>query len=76
MCSYRYSGEGNENIKKQWVLMNKTTTHHVFHNFWDISLSPLHDYDVKYLDFTLYRERKHKTVIFVFFFATQIIFKN
>ena len=50
--------------------MNKTTTHHVFHNFWDISLSPLHDYDVKYLDFTIYRERKHKTAIFVFFFST------
>ena len=56
--------------------MNKTTIHHVFHNFWDISWSPLHDIGVKYLDFTLYRERKHKTVIFVFFFSTQIIFKN
>ena len=50
--------------------MNKTTTHRVFHNFWDISLSPLQDYEVKYLDFTLYRERIHKTTIFVFFFST------
>ena len=77
MCSHWYSGEGNEDIsKKAIVLMNKTTTHRVFHNFWGISWSPLHDYDVKYLNFTLYREHKHKTAIFVFFFSKRIIFKK
>ena len=40
-------GDGNENVKKAIGLWSKTTTLHVPHTFWYISLPSLHDYDVK-----------------------------
>ena len=50
-CGFPYSkrshyGDGNENVKKQLVKINKTTTLHVHHAFLYISLPSLHDYDV------------------------------
>ena len=58
----------NENSKKAIVYFGKTTILHVHHAFLFISLSPLHDYDVKMPNFTFCGERDHKaTTIFLFF---------
>ena len=43
-----YDGDGNENVKKTIGLISKTTTLHVHHAFLYISLSSLHNYDVKW----------------------------
>ena len=48
--------------------MGKITTLHVHHAFWYLTLSSLHDYDVKLPYFTFCRGRKHKTTTFFFFF--------
>ena len=42
-----YDGDGKENVKKEIGLMSKTTTVHVHHAFFYISLLSLHNYDVK-----------------------------
>ena len=39
--------DGNENVKKQKVLISKTTTLHEHHAFLYISFLFLHDFDVK-----------------------------
>ena len=58
----------NENSKKAIVYFGKTTILHVHHAFLFISLSSLHDYDVKMPNFTFCGERDHKaTTIFLFF---------
>ena len=38
-------GDGNDDVKEAIGLLRKTTTLHVHHTFWYISLSSLHDYD-------------------------------
>ena len=54
--------------KKTIVLISKTTTLHVHHTFLYISLTSLHDYDVKMPNFTIYGERKQATTNFPFSF--------
>ena len=46
------NGDGNGNATKAIGLISKTT---IFHAFLYISLSSLHDYDVKMPNFTMYR---------------------
>ena len=48
------NGNGNENHKNAIGLISKTTTLHVHHTFLYISLTSLHDYDVKMPNFTFY----------------------
>ena len=47
--------------QKALGLIGKTTTLHVHHTFLYISLSLMHDYDVKFPQATFYGGRKHKT---------------
>ena len=54
--------------KKAIGLVNKTATVHVHHDFLYISLSSLHDYDVKMPNFTYYGGRKQATNNFSFSF--------
>ena len=64
--------DGNANGKKAMGLLSKTTTLHLHHAFLFISLSLLHEFNVKLRSFTSYGDwREHKTTIF-FFFWTQI----
>ena len=61
----------NENVKtnKQTIgLEGKTTTLHVHHTFLYISLPFLHDYDVKFPNWTFHGGRKQATTKFYFFF--------
>ena len=58
--------------KKAIGLVNKTRTVHVHHDFLYISLSSLHDYDVKMSNFTYYGGRKHAKTKFSFSFWTWI----
>ena len=60
-------GDGNGNSKNAIGLISKTTTLHVHHAFWYISLPSLHDYNVKLPNFTFCRGREHKTTTFFFF---------
>ena len=55
-------GDGNENGKKAIGSDCKTTNLHVHHAFLCISLPSLHDYDVKFPNFTFYggRERRQR----------------
>ena len=47
-------GDGNENGINTIGLISKTTTLHVHHTFLYLSLTSLHDYDVKMPNFTFY----------------------
>ena len=47
-------GDGDENHKNAIGLISKTTTLHVHHTFLYISLTSLHDYDMKMPNFTFY----------------------
>ena len=47
-------GDGNENGINAIGLISKTTTLHVHHTFLYLSLTSLHDYDVKMPNFTFY----------------------
>ena len=61
----------NENVKtnKQTIgLEGKTTTLQVHHTFLYISLPFLHDYDVKFPNWTFRGGRKQATTKFYFFF--------
>ena len=60
-------GEVNENGKEGIGLISKTTTLHVHHAFWYISLPTLHEYDVKMPIFTFCGGRKHNAMTFLFF---------
>ena len=60
-------GDGNENGKKEIGLLRKTTTLHVHHAFWYISLPSFHDYNVKTPNFPFCRGREQKTTTFFFF---------
>ena len=61
-------GHGNENGKKsKRFRLAKKTTLHVHHAFLYISLSSLHDYDVKLSDFTFSGGHEHKTTTLFFF---------
>ena len=53
-------------------LIGKTTTLHVHHAFFYISLPYLHDYDVKMPNFTFCGGREHKKTISFFFRWTLI----
>ena len=57
-------GDGNENLTKAKRLITKTTILDVHHAFSYISLPSLHDYNVKMLNFTLYRGRTQTTTKF------------
>ena len=61
---------GSENVKKAIGLISKTTTFHVQQTFLYISLSSLHDYDVKIPNFTFYGGRKQATTNLSFSFKT------
>ena len=50
-------------------LLSKTTSLHVHHSFLHISLSLLHDYDVKMPNFMFYGGRKQATTKFSFSFS-------
>ena len=54
-------GDGNEDVKKAIGLLRKTTTLHVHHAFWFISLPSLHDYDLKMPNCKFYRGHKQAT---------------
>ena len=59
---------GNANGKKAMGLLSKTTALPLHCTFLFISLSLLHDYNVKLRSFTSYGDwREHKTTIFFFF---------
>ena len=65
----------NENVKtnKQTIgLEGKTTTLHVHHTFLYISLPFLHDYDVKFPNWTFHGGRKQATTKFYFSLLTWI----
>ena len=53
-------GGGNENGKKATGFIGKTTTLHVHQAFLCISFPSLHDYDVKFPNFTFYGGREHR----------------
>ena len=55
-----YDGDGNGNINKAIGLLSKTTTLHVHHAFWYISLQSLHNYDVKWPNFKFTWERERQ----------------
>ena len=54
-------GNCNQDDKKAMGLLRKTTTFHVHHAFLYISLSSLHDYDVKMPNCKFYGGRKQAT---------------
>ena len=57
-------GDGNGNATKAIGLISKTTSLHVHHAFLYIFLPSLHDYDVKILNFTMYRGSTQATTRF------------
>ena len=57
-------GDGYRNATKAKGLISKTTILHVHHAFLYISLPSLHDYDVKMLNFTIYRRSTQATTRF------------
>ena len=59
-------GDGNQDVKKAIGLLRKTTTLHVHHAFWYISLPSLHDYDVKMSNYKFYGGRKQAMTILFF----------
>ena len=61
------TASASRTAKKEWFI-GKTTTLHEQHTFLYISLSLLHDYNVKLCSFTFYGERERKTTILFFFF--------
>ena len=54
------NGDGNENLKKAISLISKTTALHVHHAFLYISLPSLHNYDMKWPNFTFIWERERQ----------------
>ena len=60
--------DGNENVKTAIGLLSKTTSWHVHHAFWYISMPLLHDYDVKMPNYTFYGGRRQATTKFSFSF--------
>ena len=56
--------------KKQWVYIGYTTTLHVHHAFWYISLPSPYDYDMKFPNFTFCRGREDKGTIICFLVGT------
>ena len=63
-----FSSDGNENVKTAIDLLSKTKGLHVHQAFLHISLSFLHDYDVKMPNFTFYGGRKQATTKLSFSF--------
>ena len=61
-------GRRQQERQKALGLIGKTTTLRVHHTFLYISLSLMHDYDVKFPQATFYGGRKHKTTSFSFNF--------
>ena len=61
-----HDGDDNENVEKVIGWTGKTTTLHVQHAFLYISLSSLHDYNVKMPNFTFCGGRKRATTKFFF----------
>ena len=61
-------GDGNGTAPKAIGLISKTIILHVHHAFLYMSLPSLHDYDVKMLNFTLYRGITQATTKFRLFF--------
>ena len=66
--------DAKENFKTAIIIeiISKTSTLHVRHSFLYISSSPLHDDEVKLLNYALCGGREHKTTIFFFSFWTWI----
>ena len=60
-------GDGNKNVIQAIGLIRKTRTLHVHRTFLYISLTILHDYDVKMPNFMFYRGRKQAKTKFSFF---------
>ena len=58
-------------MSKVFDYLSKRKAPHVRHTLWYISLtlSPLHDYDVKSLNTTFYEGREHTTTKFPFSFC-------
>ena len=56
-------GDRSEDVKKVIELITKTTILHVHHAILYISLSPLHDYDVKMPEHALQDQRTRKTAL-------------
>ena len=65
------SDDDDENGKKATGLLNKTTTLHVHHAFLYVSLSSLHDYDVKMPNFTFYGDVNKRRRIFLSLFKLE-----
>ena len=63
-----FSSDGNENVKTAIGLLSKTKGLHVHQAFLRISLSFLHDYEVKMPNFTFYGGRKQATTKLSFSF--------
>ena len=63
-----FSSDGNENVKTAIGLLSKTKGLQVHQAFLHISLSFLHDYDVKMPNFTFYGGRKQATTKLSFSF--------
>ena len=58
------NGEGKENVKTALGLLSKTTSLHVHHAFLYMSLSLLHNHDVKMPNFTFHGGFKQATTKF------------
>ena len=69
-------GDVNENGIKATGLDGKTTTLHVHYAFLYISLSSVHDCDVKMPYLTFCGGREHKATISFFFFCYDTVFWN
>ena len=67
-------GDGNGNATEAIGLISKTTILHVHHAFLYISLPPLHDYDVKMPNLTMYRGSTQVTMRFPLSFWAWIWF--
>ena len=61
-----HDDEDNENVKKAIGWIRKTTTLHVYHALFYISLLALHDYDGKITNSAFYVGRKQATAKFLF----------
>ena len=62
------NGDGTENVKTALGLLSKTTSLHVHHAFLCMSLSLLHNHDVKMPNFTFYGGFKQARTKFSFSF--------
>ena len=61
-------GDGKENVKTALGLLSKTARLHLHHAFLYMSLSLLHNHDVKMPNFTFYGGFKQATTKFSFSF--------